>query len=873
MQNFKKTVLATAIVALAPTVSVPQAVAQDSPMGLEEVVVTGTRKEGQLPTETLSPIDVISSESLTRQASFSLTESLTQIAPSLNTQRFPIADGTAFVRPVTLRNLSPDHTLVLVDGTRRHRSALVNLQLAPLGTVNQGSQGVDFATFPSAAIKRVEVLRDGASAQYGSDAIAGVVNVILKDADEGFTISGQYGEYDKNGDGQRTVVSANGGLSLGGRGFLNLTGEYASTDTTSRGKARTDAAGIAEIVGKSEVPYNGLGQRWGDPELDSYTGVFNTGFNLTDNVELYGNGSYYYNETKGGFFYRGPVLPTAEDNLTFTPRPTLMTDNEGGPLGPDGKPTPNGLPDNASQSLVDSILGDGLNPDDYLTADASSPSGFVLLNPIYTQFPGGYSPIFGADITDMFFVGGARGEIENSDLSWDIKARYGENEVDYNLKNSINPSLGRLSPIDFNPGTLTQEESGVNLDFVKTFDNNPANLGFGAEWRRETYKIDSGDQASIEVGPTYAQFGVGSDGFQGFFPESSGSWDSDSWALYGDLETEITEKLTGAVAVRYENYEEYDDNLDWKISARYDFTDNFALRGTANTGFRAPSPGQVNTLNVTTTADSSGNLIPSGTYPVNNPVAQVLGATDLENETSTSYTAGLVWTPVDKINITVDYYNIKIEDRLALSSNTITQQNVDDLDAQGYPDAELLLGSNANYFTNGFDTQVTGVDLAITTWHDIGAGTLTTDMRHNHNKQEISNVKTNAIDQSRVFDLENQVPEDSSVLSFIYDLASFSGLVRVNYYGNWQTTPGLFGDGTASKANTYHYNDTVLVDLEASYTFFDHYTVTVGGQNVFDEYPDKEGDGTLQFLGDVYAVTSPFGFNGAFWYARLSAAF
>ena len=199
MQNFRKTVLATAIVALSPALSVPPALAQDSPMGLEEVVVTGTRKEGQLPTETLSPIDVISSESLTRQASFSLTESLTQIAPSLNTQRFPIADGTAFVRPVTLRNLSPDHTLVLVDGTRRHRSALVNLQLAPLGTVNQGSQGVDFATFPSAAIKRVEVLRDGASAQYGSDAIAGVVNVILKDADEGFTISGQYGEYDKNG--------------------------------------------------------------------------------------------------------------------------------------------------------------------------------------------------------------------------------------------------------------------------------------------------------------------------------------------------------------------------------------------------------------------------------------------------------------------------------------------------------------------------------------------------------------------------------------------------------------------------------------------------------------------------------------------------
>ena len=860
MQHFRKTLLATSIAALVPAFTAPLAVAQQSSAGLEEVVVTGTRKEGLSPTETLSPIDVISSESLSRQASFSLTESLTQIAPSLNTQRFPIADGTAFVRPVTLRNLSPDHTLVLVDGTRRHRSALVNLQLAPLGTVNQGSQGVDFATFPSAAIKRVEVLRDGASAQYGSDAIAGVVNVILKDADEGFTISGQYGEYDKDGDGQRSVVSANGGLSLGGNGFLNLTGEYATTDTTSRGQARPDAADVADIVGKSEVPYSGLGQRWGDPELDSYTGVFNTAYNVSENLELYGNGSYYYNETKGGFFYRTPVLP-GDGNLEVPARNTLEV------VGEDGKVL------DASQELVNSITGQGLNPSNYLVPDASSPSGYILRNPIYTQFPGGYSPIFGADITDTFLVLGARGEFGNSDLSWDLKGRYGENEVKYNLKNSINPSLGSLSPTDFEPGTLTQEESGVNLDFVKTFDNNPANLGFGFEWRRETYKISTGDQASIEVGPTYAQFGVGSDGFQGFFPDSAGSWDSDSWATYLDLETEITDKLSGAMAMRYENFEEYGTTLDWKFSARYDFTDNFALRATANTGFRAPTPGQVHTLNVTTTADSSGNLIPSGTYPIDNPVAQVLGATDLENETSNSYTAGIVWTPVDKLSITVDYYDISIEDRMALSSNTISQQDVDELKAQGYPDAELLLDSNANYFTNGFDTQVTGVDLAITTWHDIGAGTLTTDMRHNHNKQEISNVKTNAIDQSRVYDLENQVPEDRSVLSFIYDLGGFSGLLRANYYGNWQTTPGLFGDGSDSKANTYHYNDAVLVDLELSYTFAEHYTATIGGQNIFDEYPDKEGDGTLQFLGDVYAVTSPFGFNGAFWYARVSASF
>ncbi len=865
MQTFRKTLLATSIVALAPALAAPAVQAASSSPGLEEVVVTGTRKEGQAPTETLSPIDVIGSETLTRMATFNLTDGLTQIAPSINTQRFPIADGTAFIRPVTLRNLSPDHTLVLVDGTRRHRSALVNLQLAPLGTVNQGSQGVDFSTFPSAAIKRVEVLRDGASAQYGSDAIAGVVNVILKDADQGFTISGQYGEYDKNGDGERKTVSANGGLSLGGNGFLNLTGEYASTNTTSRGVPRQDSAEVGEIVGKSLVPYNGLGQRWGDPELDSYTGVFNTGYNLSEGVELYGNGSYYYNETEGGFFYREPVLP-GDLNKEIPARTTLQRDILPPPDG-------NGLPDPAPQSLVDSITAQGLDVNNYLVADSSSPSGYVLRNPIYTRFPGGYSPIFGADITDVALVLGARGEMDEYHLHWDLRGRYGENEVDYKLKGSINPSLGDLSPLNFKPGTLTQEESGVNLDFVKTFDNSPINLGFGAEWRRETYKIDKGDPASIAQGPTANIFGEGSDGFQGFFSETVGDWDSDSWATYVDLETNLTDEFTAGAALRYEDYDEYGDNLAWKVSGRYDFTDNFALRATANSGFHAPSPGQVHTFNVTTTADSSGNLIPSGTYPVDNPVAQVLGAKPLDPEESTSYTAGLVWKPGDRVSVTVDYYHIEVDDRLALSSNTISQENVDALEAMGYPNAERLLKTNANYFVNGFDTKVQGVDLSLTTWHDIGPGTLTTDTRHNYNKQDISNVKSSSIGEDRVYDLENQIPENRTTLTLQYDVSDLSGLVRFNYYDDWSTTPGLFGDNTDSSANTYFYGSTLMVDLEASYTFAEHYTVTLGGQNVFDEYPDDEGDPTMQFLGVKYAITSPYGFNGAFWYARFSASF
>ena len=306
---FLKSALAIAIATSANT-TIAQTSSDDQL--IEEVVTIGTRKEGLSPEETLSPIDVMDGGELGQQASFNLTDSLTKVSPSLNTQRFPIADGTAFVRPVTLRNLSPDHTLVTVNGTRRHRSALVNLQLAPLGTTNQGSQGVDFSAFPSAAIKRIEVLRDGASAQYGSDAIAGVVNLVLNDASDGLSLAAQYGEYTE-GDGERSMVSANFGLPLTENGFINTTVEYSASDITSRGTARPDAATVGGIVGNDKVPYNGFGQRWGDPDIEALKLFVNAGIELNETTEVYGNFSYLDNETLSGFFYRTPVLPTAAD--------------------------------------------------------------------------------------------------------------------------------------------------------------------------------------------------------------------------------------------------------------------------------------------------------------------------------------------------------------------------------------------------------------------------------------------------------------------------------------------------------------------------------------------------------------------------------
>ena len=854
--NHVRCIVAMTLAGVLPIAGFAQDTADDA--NIDELVVTGTRVSGRLITESFSPVDVVGGAELTDQAAFDLTDSLTKVSPSLSTQRFPIADGTAFIRPVSLRNLSPDHTLVLVNGTRAHRSALVNLQLAPLGTVNQGSQGVDWATFPSAAVKRVEILRDGASAQYGSDAIAGVVNVIFKDASEGGSLSAQYGEYSEN-DGERVSVSGNIGLPLSADGFLNLTGEYSTSDITSRGAARPDAEAVGAVVGTNLVPEEGLGQRWGDPDVKALKFLVNAGISLSDRLELYGTANYMDNETISDFFYRTPVLPQAAQ-LQTAARTTLQIDNNA-----------DGLPDNAPQSVVDSINGQGLNPDDYLTPDAASPSGYVLRNPIHTLFPGGYNPDFGADLTDFGVIVGLRGDLTDT-LRWDVRARYGENEADYTLSESINPSLGRLSPTSFRPGTLTQEESGLNIDFVKTFADSPLNVAFGGELRNETYEIGAGDLASIQAGPTAAIFGVGSDGFQGFTVESAGSFESDSWATFVDVETDLTDRLTGAVAARYEDYDEFGDTTDWKVSARFEFTDSFAIRATANTGFRVPTPGQVNTLNVTTTSDSSGNLIPNGTYPVSNPVALALGAVPLVPEESESYTFGLVWTPTGTTSVTVDYYNIKIDDRLALLSNTIGPAEVLLLQAAGIPNAALLLGSNANFFVNGFDSEVDGVDLAITSSFAVGGGDLLVDLRHNFNKQEVSNVVPGTINASRVFDLENQLPENSSVLTFDYSTSGFfSGLVRFNYYDDWRTTAGLFSPGDAS--DQYTYGDEILVDLEAHFTFGDRFKVTIGGENIFDTLPEDEQDPTSRFLGVRPSLTSPFGFNGAFWYLRAGASF
>lgn len=826
---------------------------------LDAVTVTGTRTPGRSPNQSLSPIDVFRPAMLEQQASADFTDQLANIAPSFNTQRYPIADGTAFVRPANLRNLPPDQTLVLINGKRRHRSALVNLQAEPFGTVNQGAQAVDFSLIPSAAISRVEVLRDGSSAQYGSDAIAGVINVMLNDSNEGVRIDAQYGSTAK-GDGDKFRSSVNVGLPLGADGFFNATAEYFESDFTSRGIPRADAAQVGAALGNDQVPFDGLGQRWGDPSGEGLRTFFNAELPLGESVDLYGFGSYADSKFDSSFFYRTPVgVPGVG------PRGTLMVDGNG-----------DGVADPVAQSIVDALRAQGLNPADFLTASATSPSGYIALNPIHTQFPGGYTPTFAADVMDYEGVFGGKGELGNG-LRWDVSLRQGENRVYYKLIDSINPSLGRLSPTSFEPGQLTQLERGANIDFVYPWQNewfaSPVSVAFGAEWREETYKIGVGDPASYATSPTAVLFGVGSDGFQGDSPAASGEFSQYSRAAYLDLETDVTQRLSMALAGRYENSSAFDNTFDWKLSSRFEMTDALAVRATVNTGFRAPTPGQINTLDVTTTADSSGALVPQGTFPVNSAAAVALGAQPLQAEESAAYSVGMVYAPSSVFSLTLDYYNIDINDRIALRNISIAPGSAEQqaLIAAGVQDATLL--RQVSYFSNGFDTTVRGVDLVAVYRADFGDwGTGTFDARHSWNKQDVDRVDlipgttTPVIDAERVSDLENQLPSNRSVFAFDWRTPWGVNLTaRANRYDGWEDY--TFGEQA-------EFGSEWLFDLAVGFDLFsDRVHVTVGGNNIFDNYPDKETNGVLNFLGAQYPLSSPFGFNGAEYYVRVGVQF
>lgn len=802
----------------------------------EEIVVTGTRAQPRSVVESIVPIDVISAEDFTNQGDTDVSNLLRTLAPSYNVNTQPISDAATVIRPANLRNLAPDHTLVLVNGKRRHRAAVI----AWLGNgVADGAQGPDISTIPSIALRQVEVLRDGASAQYGSDAIAGVLNFLLKDDREGATIEVRYGGFTA-GDGEAVSVAGNFGFPLGEAGFANISAEVGQSDPTDRSVQRDDAAALI-AAGNDAVA--DPAQIWGNPEIEDDIKLWgNFGYVTGGGKQFYGHTNYSTKTVTGGFFFRNPNTRSA----VFS--------------GDGGSTLLIGDLLDAQDGILDGSAG---CPTVAITNNVPDPTALaeVFANPncfsFQELFPGGFTPNFGGDVEDLSAVAGLRGTFNNG-LNWDASISYGSNEVDYFITNTVNASLGPDTPTEFDPGLYKQEELNFNFDLSYAI-NDRTNIAGGVEWRDEEFEIGIGQLESFQIGPLAEQgFSAASNGFPGFGTIAAGSWSRSNFALYGDLErTSTDDRWTFGLAVRFEDFEDFGTTTNGKIAGRYKFNDHFQLRGSISTGFRAPTPGQSNAFNVSTEFDLvTMELVNNGTIPSSSRVAELRGGEPLEAEESTNFAFGAV-IQNGAFTLTADYFQINLDDRLTVTQNfSLTPDEVDALIAEGITSAGNL--QNFRFFTNDFDTETSGVDIVATYQPPSLGGNTDLSLLFNVTETEVTKFNPETLDATRIRELQEGLPEVRATFAVNHQFNNgFRLLGRASYYDEW-----------FDSEDVAVYGGETLVDLEAAYDFNTNTTLVLGGSNVFDTFPD-ENAGARAGIGNRYSQFTPFGFNGAFWYARV----
>jgi iron complex outermembrane recepter protein len=752
--------------------------------------------------------------------------------PSYNVNSQPISDAATIVRPANLRGLAPDHTLVLVNGKRRHRAAVIYW----LGNgVADGAQGPDISAIPASALKRVEVLRDGAAAQYGSDAIAGVMNFILNDASSGSTLETRYGTT-YAGDGSQYAVSGNIGLPLTQDGFANLSFEYGESDPTSRSVQRNDAAAL---IAAGNTAVRDPAQIWGSPQIDDDIKLFaNLGVDVGEDLKAYGFGNYVSKTATGGFYFRNPNTRAAVFSADGGETLLIgdMTPNDG-----NGCPTvtvTNHVPDQAALAQV-----------------FADPNCFSFQE----IFPGGFTPQFGGDVEDYAAVAGLKG-IAGEKLNWDASVGFGHNRVDFFISNTVNASFGPDTPTTFDPGSYIQEEMNVNFDVSYALSGS-VNLAGGAEYRDESFEIEAGQIESWDFGPLAPQgFSAASNGFPGFSDSIAGEWNRSNYALYGDVEWRPIEPWLIDVALRWEDFEDFGTTTNYKIATNYRFNDAFAVRGSWNTGFRAPTPGQSNASNVTTQFDvAAQELVNQGTIPPTNPVALLRGGEALEPEESESYSVGAIFER-GRFSLTADYYSIDLTDRIAVSQDfELTPEEVEALVASGVTSAANL--QSFRFFTNDFDTSTEGVDVVATYEMELFGGQTDLSLAFNDNKTEVTRFNPDTLNDSRIQQLEEGLPETRWSLTGNQTWGSWRALVRLSYYDGWY-----------DNEDVQVYGSEYTVDAEVAYTYADALTFVVGAQNLLDEYPD-ENPGAASGVGNKYSQYSPLGFNGGFWYGRLTYSF
>lgn len=792
------------------------------------IIVTGTRRQGITVADSSTPIDVISSETLAAQGYSDTNDLLRTAIPSLNVQRFVAQSFSVAIRPFTLRGLSPDQSLMLVNGKRRHRSAAVQLSRLPLSS---GSQGPDLSTIPSIAIDRVEVLRDGAAAQYGSDAIAGVVNFQLKNDSEGGSLTARYGQF-YEGDGEELTLQGNIGLPLIDGGFANLSAEYTRAKPTDRSIQRADAAALI-AAGNTEIA--DPAQPWGNPDSEGIRFFVNAEQPIGD-VTLYAFGNWARTNVEANQFFRSPD-PAGSRRDIFASVP--LTEQPGGQR-----------------------------------------FSFASL------YPGGLLPIHDYTVYDASLATGVRGGIGG--LSYDLSGSYASSVVRNSVYDTINPSLGPDAPTRYFTGAQKQRELQLHGDFVYPWEiglASPLNVAFGGEYRRETWEKTAGEPDSYRAGPFARVFdpdagrfiglAVGSSAFPGFTPADSGEWSRSNWAVYVDLEAEVIDGLTLGTAGRYEKFTDFGDTFNYKFTARYEFTDWLSVRGSYNTGFHAPTPGQQHVKATSTSIDvTTGSLLEIVTFPPDTPIAQYYGATALDAEKSKNLSLGAVVNLSNGLLFTIDYFNIKIRDRIGVTSTiNITAADRAALIAQGIDPGST---QGVAFFANAFDTRTQGFDAVLSkVWSFDSGSKFNLSAAVNYTSTEVVGDRTSqlfgrAVDRKRLIEISHFNPQWRGYTTAIFETGRWNFLARANYYGKWTTA-------VANVPTAVAYDQVRgaewLFDAEVGFDLTDTIHLAVGGNNLFDAYPDKEELIANRNNGQDYPDLSPFGFSGGFWYVRAEVKF
>ncbi|WP_165721855.1 MULTISPECIES: TonB-dependent receptor [unclassified Pseudoalteromonas] len=812
---------------------------------IEQISVIGSRRLGRTVEDSAVPIDIIGADALKNSGFTETNALLSSLLPSFNFPQASLTDGSDHVRPAQLRGLAPDHTLVLVNGKRRHSNALLNLN----GSTGRGSSSVDLNAIPANAIARIEVLRDGAAAQYGSDAIAGVINIVLKSASSGGSVAAIYGAnvtemdgvpqlesvsegsdgnlaFTEGGDrsltdGQTLTLQGNMGFELGDNGFFNISTEYRDRHSTNRSDydnrenyARLDDGSLDP----RELTVNRYNHNFGNGDVEDFSMFYNAGYQLTNDIDLYSFGSYSKREGEGGGFYR-----RASDSRN-----------------------------------------------------------------IEEVYPDGFLPVITSDINDFSLALGAKGFA--NEWNYDVSAVYGQDAFEFGVTNSLNTSYGPTSQTSFDAGTLTYDQLTLNVDFSREVDvsflESSVNVAVGAEYRREGYQIDAGEEASYAQGtfgpggavtdPVDGPFGAaGAQVFPGFTPESEGDNSRHNVSLYIDLETYLTDDWNLAVAARYEDYSDFGDTLNGKIATRYSLTEDLALRASVSTGFRAPSLQQQYFTSVATVF-VDGEPTETGTFAPSSDVAKALGSPGLDAEEATNYGVGFTWSTDFNFSLSVDYYQILIDDRIVLSNNL-----------SGDAIADLLQGTGANqgrFFLNAIDSKTRGVDVVAS--YNVatdGYGDLAFNLGYNYGKNEVTNIidppaelQGAGFDQDNLFSgtelrrFEVSTPRNKYNLSATWTNDDIRTTLRTTRYGETQ-------DPSDNPERNEVLKPKWITDLDVAYSLSENVSLSLGANNIFDVYPDA----TRENVDDVttfsrlfaYSSFSPYGFNGRYVYGKIEMKF